>query len=270
MNKVEWPTFTTSRRALVSATLLSSVLAVGPARAEWCDEAPRWHTDAASACEVREHSLAPVEGTLHIDPDVNGSVRVDNWDGREFLVTARIDSWAEDASTALALAREVRPFERGPEGDRLFPASPKGSGSIRGSWSVSYRLLVPRGASLEITTINGGVEIYEFSGALRFRTTNGRMVLDRPSGQIEGESVNGRIEIALERATEAKIRIGTVNGDIALSCDGELGRGIDAETKYGKLVRDFSSGGYQGDQPTFAAIELRSLSGDIAIRGLSR
>ena len=111
----------------------------------------------------------------------------------------------------------------------LVVAKPKTNGSE--SYSVSFKITVPRQMNSILKTTNGSVQISNLSGSQTFQTVNGSLKVDNVSGKISGSTVNGSVTVT---NSNDDINLSTVNGSItAKDCDGK----INLSTVNGKISR---------------------------------
>lgn len=207
-----------------------------------CDDRDRRDDDTYRHCEVREERLPA--GPLAVDAGPNGGIRVEGWDGDDILVRAVVQASARDEAEAKRLAEQV---EIRAGGGRVSANGPQTE--RRQSWSVSYRISVPRRTDLELNARNGGITIANVAGTIRFDTTNGGVRLSDLAGQVSGRTRNGGLRVAL----------GGTQWD---------GEGLDAETSNGGVTLEIPSsynaqletrtenGGFRFDYPLTIAGEL--------------
>ncbi len=173
---------------------------------DWCrDHSGR---DRGWYCEVREFGLAA--GAIdRVDAGPNGGIQVTGWDRNEISVAVKVEGYARTDGIARDLVSEVEIETSGPTLNARGPKTDR-----RESWSVSYRLSVPREYDLSLSTTNGGISIEEVVGDLEFRATNGGVTLRGVGGDVRGHTTNGGLRVEL---------VGT----------GWVGRGLDARTTNG-------------------------------------
>jgi hypothetical protein len=221
-------------------TLLAAVggpLLVAPAtvQAQWSGD---WCRDSGDHdhCEVREFTLELRDGLLEVSARPNGGIQVEGWDGSEVRVEARVTTRARNDRGAQDLAREV---EVRTETGRISSDGPRTGG--RTSWQVSYRILVPRGARLELESTNGGVRVAGVRGSVDARTTNGGIRLEDVEGAIRARSTNGGVQVSYASGRPAvdRVDLQTTNGPITLSLPEGASARVDASTRNGGITTDF-------------------------------
>ncbi len=119
---------------------------------------------------------------------------------------------------------------------------------------VSYRISAPKGAKVNLETVNGSVQVdgveggaeiettsgsvsvADVRGPLRVETTNGRVTLDRVSGEVTAETTNGSVSVRLlADAKLADVSLHSVNGSVKLYVPATAGFHLDARTINGSV-----------------------------------
>lgn len=225
---------------------------------EWCDEG---RSSEEQYCEVREATWPATGATLTIDASPNGGIAVEGWDRNEVRLRVKVVAEAGTVAAAQSLVKAVRIETEG-----VIRARTSGR-----AWA-SFRLDVPRGAALDLTSQNGGLHLRGLTGTVEARTTNGGVHLEQMAGRVTARTTNGGVHVQLSGHEwdgeqldvttsnggvhleipadyNAHLLTGTVNGGIhaprALQgrfdgkrLDAELGRGgalIHVETQNGGL-----------------------------------
>ena len=242
-------------RVVFTCAFAAFVLAA-PASAQRSDDPCRdsgWDDDYYRACDVREYTLPA--GPLNVDAGRNGGIRVEAWDRPEIRVRAVVTARAQREDTARQLASAVQ-VQAG--SGRVSATGPATDG--RESWSVSYRIDVPRMTDLELGANNGGISIDGVHGTIRFDTTNGGVNLRGLGGDVRGatrngglnvtltgdrwegvglevETSNGGVNVAIPDGYNAEFTSRTVNGgfrsDIPMTIQGDLSRRREIQTTLG-------------------------------------
>lgn len=169
------------------------------------DDRPRY-------CEERTLGARAGGGTITVDGGENGGARVSGWDHDSIDVIARIQTNAQSEDEARDLARRISITVSNGKISADGPASRHGA-----SWSVSFDVLVPRASNLDITAVNGPVEVHAVHGKMELNAENGPLEIEDAGGDVHGRTENGPLAVRLT---------GT-------SWDG---RGLDAETTNGPVT----------------------------------
>lgn len=226
-------------RAALTLLLTSAAVPTNPATAallpvaqEWCEElTPRGNEH----CEVRELATDTRSGQFTIDARPNGSIRVDGWDGSEVRIEARLVARSQNVAAARALADRVEVRARAGE---VGTSGPRTRG--RDSWTVSYRVLVPRGTDLTLEATNGGVTVAGVGGAVEARSTNGGIQIEGAAGPVRVRSTNGGIRASLTSGTalDQDMELHTTNGPVTLTLPAGVSARLNASTSNGGISSD--------------------------------
>src|SRR4029453_3001614 len=115
----------------------------------------------------------------------------------------------------------------------IHAVGPQRSG--RDSWSVSYRLAVPRRSDLRLEADNGGTHVEDVVGSIELQTVNGGLHLDGVGGLIQGRTVNGGIHVDLSGAEwdGEGLDLRTTNGGVHLTIPSDYNARLSAGTVNG-------------------------------------
>jgi len=221
--------------AMAGATLL------GPAHADaqwtradvgWCEE---WGGDRDRYCFALEGEVAdPSE--LHVDGGMNGGISVVGWTRDAVSVRAKVWANARSIDRAREIAHEVRVST---ESDRLRAEGPRTG--RRESWGVSWELRVPRSTDLDLETHNGGIDVTDVEGRIRFDAVNGGVDLVRVGGDVVGHTTNGGVDVELDgrRWSGQGLDVETTNGGISLTVPEAYSALLETGTVNGGIDIDF-------------------------------
>ena len=194
---------------------------------DWCAGDEDWRGNARH-CEVREVAL-PARDVFAVDARPNGGVSVRGVDRGEARLLAKVRATADTEAEARALAAEVRIETAG----TIRAVGPQRSGDS--SWSVSYRLAVPRRSDLDLEADHGGLCIEDVVGNIELQAVNGGLHLDGVGGRIQGRTVNGGIHVDLSGAEwEGEgLDLRTTNGGVHLTIPSDYNARLSAGTVNG-------------------------------------
>jgi DUF4097 and DUF4098 domain-containing protein YvlB len=189
----------------------------------------------ARSCEIREQSVAAI-GVLNVDAGPNGGATVKGWSRNEILVRARVDGWADNDTNARVMASQVYVDTSGGHVQAHGPQSANNAG-----WSVSFEIFVPQATSLTVKTVNGGINVSDVRGSLRFDATNGGINLRRLAGDVTGSTVNGGVNFELMGTTwdGSQVQVTTRNGGVNISVPENYSAHFQTETGNGALRSEF-------------------------------
>lgn len=171
------------------------------------------------------HSSYQMTSGGHLDlTNKNGSLDVAGWDRDSVEVSGT--KYAPDREGLRDVKVEIRQ-----DGDRLTVRTETPKGDWRGGgYGVRFHIHVPRRFALDrLETTNGAITAEDLEGGGKVKSTNGKLVLARLTGDYTLETTNGAVEMddlaGLQRAT-------TTNGSVK----GQLKEGnLEAETTNGAI-----------------------------------
>lgn len=233
-----------SRIALTTAlvALFGSATAAGAQQStqEWlerCADRQRGNGNRVTHCEVREATLS-APGRLEVSARPNGGVDVVGEDRSDVHVTARVQTWAESDAEARSLAREVQ-IETGQ--GRVSASGPSLRNRDDRGWSVSYVIATPRRQHLDLSTVNGGLNVDGVAGDHELTTTNGGIAMVGGGGRVRARTTNGSVDVRLTgtRWAGEELDLRTTNGGITLSVPDGFAANLTASTVHGGIDTDF-------------------------------
>jgi hypothetical protein len=120
-------------------------------------------------------------------------------------------------------------MECGPDGAYRIKDQKKGDVAVR------FRVLLPRGVKLDVSTVNGPVDVTGAEGALTLATVNGRIDA-AGQGPIRATTVNGSIHATMAALSgDGPVELKTVNGSIMAQLPAQLNAELDASTVSGRV-----------------------------------
>ena len=129
---------------------------------------------------------------------------------------------------------------------------------------VAVRITVelPQNVPLEVSTVNGGLQIDGVSAPVEASTVNGRIAVHTSTGPVQATTVNGSIEAIMQSLTTGDVSLTTVNGSVTAGLPAKINANIDAETVNGRVETDFPV-------KITGRISTRHLRGTIGTGGLT-
>jgi DUF4097 and DUF4098 domain-containing protein YvlB len=138
-------------------------------------------------------------------------------------------------------------------GGQVRATGPESADNNNSWWSVSYEVFVPQNTDLTVTARNGGINIADVRGQIRFEGRNGGVHLKRLAGNVIGSTVNGGVEAELTGTIwdGRQLEVTTRNGGVSVTMPSSyspagiqcrLRRSIDSR-HYDKRPREFHTGG---------------------------
>jgi len=201
----------------------------------WCGE-DDWDE---RHCEVREIILPADRKLIAVDGGNNGGIEVEGWDRDEIRLRVKVKVWADDREEAEEIASEIEIVTD----DRTIHAEgPNTNGKWRRrGWAVSYRLMVPKESNLDLETNNGGIDIVDVSGDIRFSATNGGIALLGLGGDVKGHTTNGGITVELlgDGWKGDGLNVSTTNGGVSVAVPETYNAELETGTVNGGIHVDF-------------------------------
>jgi hypothetical protein len=231
-----------------TATCIATVTA-SAALLAWAGSA---RADVVDTRELADTIAVPADAPLVVVvKNIFGPVHVIGYDGSRVEMRATetvhgdLQSDIERARAELALRTEsepgrvvIRVQSIGADGQ---PCSNCRSGWDSG-YSVEYdiEVRVPRGAELEVATINDGdVIVEDVDGDFELRNVNGAVRLVRAGGSGSVHTVNGDVDASFARAPVEPTSFKTVNGELDVTFPPTLSAELAFHTLQGDVFTDF-------------------------------
>lgn len=211
---------------------------------DWCEEqTPYALASDATYCEVRTITL-PSASALRVEASPNGSIRAEGENRANVVVQARVWTRSRSDERARELADGVTIRTDGTLryelAKALRPVTDRPWNRLQDFVSVSFRLHVPHAQDLELTTMNGGIDIREIQGQIRFESLNGSVRLSGLSGDVQGHTINGRLCVRLtgNEWRGGGLNASTTNGRVDLEVPNDYSAELEAGTVNGRFRAD--------------------------------
>jgi Putative adhesin len=149
-----------------------------------------------------------INGRITAEPAAGGTV--------EILTDRTVKSLSDDQAREILGQIEMRE-EVGDARVRVEVRAPRFRGAS--NHEIKWTIKVPKGVSVDLRTVNGGVHLNGLQGDVRARSTNGGIVgSELIASNVEASVTNGGVEINLARApSNGSIDLESVNGGVSLS-----------------------------------------------------
>jgi DUF4097 and DUF4098 domain-containing protein YvlB len=213
--------------------LVLVALAIGSAA---CDVAFQDLSASATDTWQKQYTLAAggrfelsnVNGTIEVTPSADATaVEV----VAERKARASSEQAARDILKTTVIAEQVSP-------DTIkldVPREGGGFGMGRRQISVNFKVRVPKGAVVSVSTLNGGVRVAGVLGAVKVRTTNGEITGEGLGGAVDGGTTNGAIKVQVTAVQPEGIRLDTTNGPIDLRIPADAKANVSARWTNGSF-----------------------------------
>lgn len=205
---------------------------------------------------TREIELANQEGNELLIKNINGSVRIEGYEGNTIqleatrTVRAKSEKHLQEGMADLSLGVQQDDNTVVIYVDAPFATLKQGNS---GGWNYSVhqdntpydfefdiRLRVPNQLLLEASTVNGGaVTVKNYKGPIEARHVNGAVELENVSGSSSAKTVNGSITASLLSLPSEEVSYETVNGDIKVFYPESLAASVQFRTMNGDFYTDF-------------------------------
>lgn len=172
--------------------------------------------------------------------NVNGSIVVEAWDRNEVRLQYTKVADTRDRLADVEVKIDSRTDYFSAEVD--YGSWRKGNdGWKSGKLNVDFRLMVPRGAMLnEVETVNGSVTVSNFTNFTKISAVNGTVKATNIRGTASLSTVNGEVVADFDRLESGtKINGETVNGRVNITIPSDSNATLKAESLNGSITNDF-------------------------------
>ena len=106
--------------------------------------------------------------------------------------------------------------------------------------SVHFVVRVPDGVRVDVSTVNGGLEVSGVTTDVRANTVNGSITARSAGGPVRAKTVNGSITVSMGSLGSAEdLEYETVNGAITIALPATFGAQLELSTVNGHVSTDF-------------------------------
>ncbi len=106
--------------------------------------------------------------------------------------------------------------------------------------SVHFVVRVPQGVRVDVSTVNGGLEVTGVTSEVRAGTVNGSITARSAGGPVRAKTVNGSIDVSMGSVDRADdLEYETVNGAITIELPASFGAQLELSTVNGRVSTDF-------------------------------
>ncbi len=106
--------------------------------------------------------------------------------------------------------------------------------------SVHFIVRVPDGVRVDISTVNGQLEVSGVTNEVRARTVNGGITARSAGGPVRARTVNGSINVSMGSVGNADdLEYETTNGSVTISLPADFGAQLELSTVNGRVTTDF-------------------------------
>jgi hypothetical protein len=158
--------------------------------------------------------------TLQVHASRNGGIHVQGWNRDEYSVTACLAAWGDNASDAQAQLAQVTLAIR--DGKVVV------DGPNPQEWIAYLLIQAPNGASLDLESNNGPIDVNDFSGNVQAKNHNGPISFHDVTGQVHADVQNGPITV---NGSSGDFRLSAQNGPLTIELTGNQWSGGELEGK---------------------------------------
>ena len=222
------------RRQLILHTLLGLALLVASAARGQQPQGDRYVVPLSAPGQPVKVRVALVYGSISVEPHANAN---------EVVLEARA---ADDEDDDRHAERGGRPGMRRLPNRSLGLAVEEQDNTVKVSMDgpprdTTLHLLVPRRASLFLTTVNDGdISVRGIDGELELQNTNGSVTALDVAGTVVAHTVNGEVKVTLSRVDpKAAMAFSTLNGDVDVTLPADLRASLRMRSDNGEIFSDF-------------------------------
>lgn len=104
--------------------------------------------------------------------------------------------------------------------------------------SVQITIVLPKGVKVDVSSVNGGLEVTGATAAVKARTVNGGIEASSLGGPVSAKTVNGGITVHTGVMGDGPIEYETVNGSITLALPAGVNANLEMRTVNGSVTSE--------------------------------
>lgn len=105
--------------------------------------------------------------------------------------------------------------------------------------SLEITVRVPDGVKVDVSTVNGGLEVDGATSEVEAHTVNGGITARSSGGPVKATTVNGDINVRMGRLGDGDLDFSTTNGSIEVTVPDGLNANVSMRTVNGSVGSDF-------------------------------
>lgn len=183
--------------------------------------------------------------------NLNGAVRVERATGGQAEIVAekswrrgnpeevRIEVRKVGNNDVLVCALWTEQTECDEDGYRVRSERNRWRNDRENDVAVEFTVRLPAGVRLDVSTVNGELDVSGASSVVEASTVNGSIAATSSGGPVNANTVNGSIEVRMGRVGDSDLSFETVNGSIEVYVPDGLDADVDMRTVNGSVGSDF-------------------------------
>jgi len=182
-----------------------------------------------------------INGAIHVERSTSGRVEVSaekTW-RRSNPEDVRIEQRKLDGDDVLVCAlwtERARCDEDGIHSER----NNRWTNDRNNDVSVRFTVRVPDGVRVDVSTVNGGLEVSGVTTEVRAHTVNGSIDARSAGGPVRAKTVNGSVRVSMRSVGNADdLEYETVNGSVTIELPSNFGAQLELSTVNGRVTTDF-------------------------------
>ncbi|RKY81852.1 hypothetical protein DRQ07_02940 [candidate division KSB1 bacterium] len=181
--------------------------------------------------------------------NINGGIKVNSWDKNSVLIHADITVKGKSFRSVDAMLERVNIIVDKSDGQLKVRADyPERHNGLldwifgtRVEVTVSFDITVPGECDISANTVNGGLSVTGLKGEISIESTNGGVIGEDLKGSLYANTVNGSIEVYVSPYKEnGDVQLESVNGRIRLTLPEDVKASVKASTVNGSIKSDFA------------------------------
>ena len=184
--------------------------------------------------------------------NLNGVIRVERASGSQAEVRARVRTHGGREATEVRFVTQKADDgqsvvicalwgERSSCDERGYRGEHNRRNDEGDGWaSVEFNVRVPQGVRLEVTSVNGSLQVRGATSEVVAKTVNGSVRAETEGGPVRAQTVNGSIDARMSTVGDARdLAFESVNGSVTVAMPASLGAEVEMSTVNGRVNTEF-------------------------------
>jgi hypothetical protein len=170
--------------------------------------------------------------------NVNGKIDVVAGEGNEVEIVAKKTGRAASEAAAREALQRIQIVDSVSDGVvKVETKIDRGGGGLfnHSGAQVEYTVRMPRSAGLNVSNVNGGIEIVGVMGSVVAEATNGGVRARDIGGAIDASTTNGGVHVDLTSVSPDGVKLECTNGGVNLSLPADARATISARVTNGGI-----------------------------------